>query len=82
MLIINNRFLSLYDYNFLLVIEKIFSVNSKICGSILKKPFTVSEKRFCKLGNYFLLLAAIFLSGSVKIWHNIKSKENQRKARQ
>ena len=31
MLIINNRFLSLYDYNFLLVIEKIFSVNSKIC---------------------------------------------------
>jgi hypothetical protein len=46
MLIINNRFLSLYDYNFLLVIEKIFSVNSKICGSILKKPFTVSEKRF------------------------------------
>ena len=33
MLIINNRFLSLYDYNFLLVIEKIFSVNSKICGS-------------------------------------------------
>ena len=26
MLIINNRFLSLYDYNFLLVIEKIFSV--------------------------------------------------------
>ena len=25
MLIINNRFLSLYDYNFLLVIEKIFS---------------------------------------------------------
>ena len=31
MQIINNRFLSLYDYNFLLVIEKIFSVNSKIC---------------------------------------------------
>jgi hypothetical protein len=27
MLIINNRFLSLYDYNFLLVIEKIFSLN-------------------------------------------------------
>ena len=27
MLIINNRFLSLYDYNFLLVIEKIFLVN-------------------------------------------------------
>jgi len=26
MLIINNRFLSVYDYNFLLVIEKIFSV--------------------------------------------------------
>ena len=26
MLIINNRFLSLYDYNFLHVIEKIFSV--------------------------------------------------------
>ena len=25
MLIINNRFLSLYDYNFLLVIQKIFS---------------------------------------------------------
>ncbi len=36
MLIINNRFLSLYDYNFLLVIEKIFSVNSKICGSMIR----------------------------------------------
>ena len=33
MLIINNRFLSLYDYNFLLVIEKIRKRNSKICGS-------------------------------------------------
>ena len=30
---INNRFLSLYDYNFLLVIEKIMKRNSKICGS-------------------------------------------------
>ena len=29
MLIINNRFLSLYDYNFLLVKEKIFSVNQR-----------------------------------------------------
>ena len=29
--IINNRFLSLYDYNFLLVIGKIFSVNSTWC---------------------------------------------------
>ena len=27
MLIINNRFLSVYDYNFLLYYEKIFSVN-------------------------------------------------------
>ena len=36
MLIINNRFLSLYDYNFLLVIEKIFSENSKICLYALK----------------------------------------------
>ena len=35
MLIINNRFLSLYDYNFLLVIEKIKKRNSKICGSRL-----------------------------------------------
>ena len=34
MQIINNRFLSLYDYNFLLVIEKIFlNLFSKICGS-------------------------------------------------
>ena len=36
MLIINNRFLSLYDYNFLLVIEKIFlNLFSKICGSLI-----------------------------------------------
>lgn len=36
MLIINNRFLSVYDYNFLLVIEKIFSVNQMI---LIKKLF-------------------------------------------
>jgi len=29
MLIINNRFLSLYDYNFLLVIEKIWNLEEK-----------------------------------------------------
>ena len=43
MLIINNRFLSLYDYNFLHVIEKIRKRNSKICGSwnlILKPSWT------------------------------------------
>jgi hypothetical protein len=55
----NNRFLSLYDYNFLLVIEKIFSVNSKICGSILKKPFTVSEKRFTPTDRRFFLLKVL-----------------------
>ena len=33
MQIINNRFLSLYDYNFLHVIEKIRIKNSKICGA-------------------------------------------------
>jgi len=43
MLIINNRFLSLYDYNFLLVIEKIFSVNSKICQFLSQKEEHVFE---------------------------------------
>ena len=47
MLIINNRFLSLYDYNFLLVIEKIFSVNS-IVGhknfSLISKIAVYSRK--------------------------------------
>ena len=43
MLIINNRFLSLYDYNFLPVIEKIRKRNSKICGSrITSKPILIS----------------------------------------
>jgi hypothetical protein len=51
MLIINNRFLSLYDYNFLLVIEKIFSVNSKICGSSWKNYSLVNLGR---LMNYYL----------------------------
>ena len=37
MLIINNKFLSLYDYNFLLVIEKIRKRNAKICGSFMQK---------------------------------------------
>jgi hypothetical protein len=32
----SGAFLSLYDYNFLLVIEKIFSENSKICLYALK----------------------------------------------
>jgi len=45
MLIINNRFLSLYDYNFLLLIEKIFSVNQKgiqrkMIGKSLRKVST------------------------------------------
>ena len=39
MLIINNRFLSLYDYNFLHVIEKIRKRNSKICGSWIRYLF-------------------------------------------
>ena len=34
MLIINNRFLSVYDYNFLLVIEKIFSAMDRIILSM------------------------------------------------
>jgi hypothetical protein len=41
MLIINNRFLSVYDYNFLLVIEKIFSLKPTILKSQVKtKPVT------------------------------------------
>jgi hypothetical protein len=45
MLIINNRFLSLYDYNFLLVIEKISDSTADACrqGEVVtnkKKPST------------------------------------------
>ena len=37
MLIINNRFLSLYDYNFLLLSQKIFSVKSQNSHYLYKK---------------------------------------------
>ena len=43
MLIINNRFLSLYDYNFLPVIEKIRKRNSKICGSRIEREKVMNK---------------------------------------
>ena len=53
MLIINNRFLSLYDYNFLLVIEKIRKRNSKICGSripnVIPQPMIIHQRQILLL---------------------------------
>jgi hypothetical protein len=44
MLIINNRFLSLYDYNFLLVIEKIFSAMDKTVVSMAELFYHMKVK--------------------------------------
>ena len=63
MLIINNRFLSLYDYNFLLVIEKIFSVNSKICLYDCEPNWRLNE----------------FLLSNVKIWPVKKKEKSREK---
>jgi len=40
MLIINNRFLNVYDYNFLLYHEKIFSVKQPKDQNVQKKVYT------------------------------------------
>jgi len=40
MLIINNRFLSVYDYNFLLFYEKIFSVKPAVDEKLKEKQMT------------------------------------------
>ena len=50
MLIINNRFLSLYDYNFLQVIENIFSVNSILDFSFFQ-GFTSASCGFLSKGS-------------------------------
>ena len=44
MLIINNRFLSLYDYNFLLVIERIFSAMDKTVVSMAELFYHMKVK--------------------------------------
>jgi hypothetical protein len=71
MLIINNRFLSLYDYNFLIEIKKIFSVKSRICGSrnlsTLKKELHRSLINHREFGILFFIV--FFLSS---VHHKIK----------
>jgi hypothetical protein len=58
MLIINNRFLSLYDYNFLLVIEKIWNLEEKY----------VCKHKVGILFLYFVLLMKdLFLSHSYNL---------------
>ena len=64
MLIINNRFLSLYDYNFLLVIEKIFSVNSKIC--LYDFHFLLNSQPFFFSFHYFFSVSRFFLGAKNK----------------
>jgi hypothetical protein len=64
----NNRFLSLYDYNFLLVIEKIFSVNSKICGSSWKNYSLVNLGR---LMNYYLKNTELICQTQENTFHKI-----------
>jgi hypothetical protein len=56
MLIINNRFLSVYDYNFLLFYEKIFSVKPAVDEKLKEKQMNLrSTKWFSLLGIYSVL---------------------------
>ena len=51
MLIINNRFLSVYDYNFLLFYEKIFSVKQKLEDYLLWSNLSCWVLSFLLLGH-------------------------------
>ena len=73
MLIINNRFLSLYDYNFLLVKEKIFSVNQRKVKEKNSNPWSADSRRvflwisfpcgcFLSFAMFFFLLIAFSFS--------------------